>query len=284
MNVVLISTSNLSAGRSEALDRMLHSVSNTVARRPDVPIKLLLLLQECESSSNFPAFVDATSLPHRVSLSAARNILLSRALSRHLIEPATVVGFPDDDAWYPEGTLDYVVGQFARAPALDLWFCRYSRNPVAPTRPAFASRPAQARDVIRQASSNTMFTRGRVVLSGASFDEGLGVGTPIGGAEDTDFALRAYILGRQSMYLDAPAIGHRDKNRQLRAKYYRGGLLAIARHARQRKAVAAELARKIAVGGWLTLRRELSPAEFRAALSAAISALRSNGAGREFAA
>lgn len=283
MNVVLVSTSNVAAGRSEALDRMLESVTDTVARRPDIPIVLLLLLQECaagpDASRTFPAFVDVTAVPHRMSLSAARNNLLSRALSRGLIAPATVIGFPDDDCWYPQGTLDYVMDQFARNPALDLWFCRYSRNPVAASSTRAVSKPARARDVIRQASSNTMFTRGHIVQSGALFDERLGVGTPAGGAEDTEFALRAYIAGGPSLYLDAPVVGHRDKNPQLRARYYRGGLLVIARHARRRKAVAVELVRKIAVGGWLTLRRELSFAEFLAALSAAFGAWRNSAAG-----
>ena len=57
-----------------------------------------------------------------------------------------------------------------------------------------------------------MFVRGKLIQSGAVFDEGLGVGTPIGGAEDTEFALRAHILATQTMYLDAAVIGHRDKN------------------------------------------------------------------------
>jgi hypothetical protein len=128
--------------------------------------------------------------------------------------------------------------------------------------------------VVRQASSNTMFVRGRIVRSGAAFDEGLGVGTPAGGAEDTEFALRAHVMARQTMYLDAALIGHRDKNPQLRARYYRGGLIAIARHARRRGAIVAELLRKIAVGGWLTLRGELSVPGFAGALSSAFAAWR----------
>lgn len=278
MNIVLISTSDVSTGRSEALDRMLASVARTTSKRPDISIALLLLLQKCPAGPGsvqaFPAFVDVSSIPHQTSLSAARNLLLSRGLSRGLIGSTTVVGFPDDDCWYPDGTLEYVGEVFSRIPELNLWFCRYSSAPLSVLDTGTVSKPARVRDVIRQASSNTMFVRGNVIQSGASFDEELGVGTPIGGAEDIEFALRAHIMSTQTMYLNAAIVGHRDKNPQLRAKYYRGGLIAIARHAQQQGGIVIELIRKIAVGGWLMLRGELSFAGFLGALSAAFSAWR----------
>jgi hypothetical protein len=241
----------------------------------------LLLLQKYRDGSlppkGFPAFVDVSAIPHQLSLSAARNILMSRAISRRLIKPATVIGFPDDDCWYTQGTLEHIVDQFSHMPGLDLWFCRYSAKPVSVAEISVASKPAGVRDVVRQASSNTLFVRGRVIESGASFDEELGAGTPVGGAEDTEFALRAHMLSRQTMYLDAAVVGHRDKTPQVRAKYYRGGLIAIARYARGRVDLFIELIRKIAVGVWLVLRRELSFTEFLGALSAASGAWRIGG-------
>jgi Glycosyl transferase family 2 len=284
MGIVLISTSNVRGGRSEALDRMLKSVENVVSGRPDMPIVLLLLLQNSPSEQNsirdFPTFVDVSSIPHQISLSAARNILLLRAQSRGLIGPTTVVGFPDDDCWYPPETLEHIAGQFSRHPELDFWFCRYSSNPVATSEARVTGRPARARDVIRQASSNTMFVRGEIIQSGAAFDEQLGVGTPVGGAEDTEFALRAYFLSTQAMYLDAAVVGHRDKSTELRAKYYRGGLVAIATHARKKKrGVVVELIRKVAVGAWLTLRGELTLATYIDDLAAGANAWLSSNRG-----
>lgn len=278
MDLVLISTSNVSAGRSEALDRMLMTVARTASSRPDISINVMLLLQEAPAdlgcAHSFPEFVATASIPYQTSLSAARNILLSQAFSRGLIRPGTVVGFPDDDCWYPQGTLEYIVDQFSHTPGLDLWFCRYSADPVSTAEVEVAPKPARARDVIRDASSNTMFVRGRVIEAGVSFDEKLGVGTPIGGAEDTEFALYAHILGTQTMRLDAAVVGHRDKSPQLRVRYYQGGLIAIAKHVHKHQGVSIELMRKIGVGGWLVLRRELSLAGFVDALSAAFSAWR----------
>lgn len=278
MNIVLISTCDISADRSEAIDRMLASVEHATSRRPDLSVTLLLLLQKCPAdltlSRSFPAFVEASSIPNQVSLSAARNSLLSRALADGVIGSATIVGFPDDDCWYPQGTLEYIADQFTRAPELDLWFCRYSSDPLPAGGTDMASRPASVHQVIREASSNTMFVRGWIIRSGILFDEELGVGTSNGGGEDTEFALHAHVLSTHTMHLDAAAVGHRDKSPRLRARYYRGGLVAIARHAQKRRGIAAELARKIAVGGWLTLRGELSLPEFFDALSAAFNAWR----------
>jgi hypothetical protein len=111
------------------------------------------------------------------------------------------------------------------------------------------------------------------------FDETLGVGTPNGGGEDTEFALRVYLSSRQSLYLPAPVIGHRDKTPQLRPKYYCGGLIALARHARGEPRVGLELARKLAVGLWLVATRQLTVASFVRAVVAAAKSSRPAAAG-----
>jgi hypothetical protein len=276
MDFVLITTSNVSAGRSEALQRMLGSVRQSVEGQRDRRLTLSLLLQECPSQLTllgaFPQFVDLSQVPERLSLSTARNILLKRAANRGLIGPDTIVGFPDDDCWYPDGLLDRVAGEFERSPDMDLWFCRYGSRPAL-AGDGFARR-ARTREVVRQASSNTMFVRGTVLQPEMLFDEELGVGTAAGSAEDTEFALRVHLLRRQSRYVDRVLIGHRDKNSAIRAKYYQGGLMAIARHARRQRRVTGELCRKIGVGAWLTLRGELSFAGYRSALQAGAKAWR----------
>jgi hypothetical protein len=166
--------------------------------------------------------------------------------------------------------LEMVARSFAQSPQLGLWFCRYASNPVSVAEANCTSRAASAQDVIRQASSNTMFVRGRVLRDNTVFDETLGVGTLNGGGEDTEFALRAYLSSRQSLYFPAPVVGHRDKTPQLRPKYYRGGLIALARHARQQPQIGYELLRKLAVGLWLVGTRQLPVTAFRTAVSAAL--------------
>ncbi|HEU4771678.1 MAG TPA: hypothetical protein VFS68_05930, partial [Candidatus Udaeobacter sp.] len=180
---------------------MLRSVALTVARLPDIPISHFLLLQRCSDHAfraverSVPPFVEATPIRGQVSLSAARNLLLSGAQAAGLIGRRTVIGFPDDDCWYPDGALEYIVRLFAHTPDLNLWFCKYSSSPsltVDTTRPPVT--PA-VRDVVRYASSNTTFVRGSVLEQSPGFDETLGIGTANMGGEDTEFALRAYVFG-----------------------------------------------------------------------------------------
>lgn len=277
MNLVLISTSDVDAGRGDMLDRMLRSVEQAAkTMRPHVSIKVLLLLQKCPEyrywtiSKTLPSFVQAIPSTETLSLSAARNVLLAYASSNGIIDSTAVVGFPDDDCWYPRGTLELVAQSFAQSPQIGLWFCRYSSKPLSVAQVKRASCAASARDVIREASSNTMFVGDRVLRAGLLFDEALGVGTVNGGGEDTEFALRAYLSSHQSSYFPAPVIGHRDKTPQLRPKYYRGGLIALARHARQQPLIGFELARKLAVGLYLVVTLQLPAAAFRAAVAAAM--------------
>jgi hypothetical protein len=239
-----------------------------------------LLLQKCHEyqywkiGQALPPFVQAIPYAETLSLSAARNRLLAYASSNGLIDGETVVGFPDDDCWYPQGVLELVARSFAQSPQLGLWFCRYSSNPAPVGEAKRAMGPASPRDVIREASSNTMFVRGHVLASDPVFDETLGVGTVNGGGEDTEFALRAYLSSHRALYLPAPVIGHRDKIPQLRPKYWRGGLIALARHARRQPRIGFELARKLAVGVWLVGTRQLPVAAFRTAVAAALKSRR----------
>jgi hypothetical protein len=259
---------------------MVRSVEHTVSRQPRVSVRVLLLLQQCPEylywtlSRKLPSFVQAIPVVESLSLSAARNRLLSHATSNGLIDAETVVGFPDDDCWYPRDALDLVTRAFSQWPALDLWFCNYASAPVSVTQADAAPRTAAPRDVIRNASSNTMFVRGRILQSGMAFDETLGVGTANGGGEDTEFALRAYLASRLSIYVPAPVIGHRDKTSQLRPKYYRGGLIALARYAPREPRIGFELVRKVAVGLWLVGTRQLAIAAFSKAIAAALKSRR----------
>lgn len=274
-DVVLIATTDAKSGRSDALERMLRSVESNVSARPDKSFFVLLLLQNCSDQlfrsmvGDLPRFVRAIPFAHQTSLSAARNVLLAYARSAGLISPSTVVGFPDDDCWYSNGLLGHVADAFAADSRLGLWFCRYSSNPCPFTRSPVMPKPAKFRDVVRHSCSTAMFVRGKPIASGSKFDENLGIGTANVSGEDTEFALQAHLFGGHSMYLPLAAIGHRDRDPRKRARYYRGGLIAIARHAKSEMRIAVELARKLLVGVWLVLRRELPFTVFADAVLAA---------------
>lgn len=282
-DVVLISTTDIVNGRSDMLERMLSSVARECEDIPARNCVVVMLLQNCSPDQlqsfrdALPAFAHAFAIPNRVSLSAARNILISRIGSEQ-IGAETVVGFPDDDCWYPAGSLAFAVQQFAENPQLDLWFCRYGASPQTANDTAPA-RQATVHDIVRNASSNTIFVRGRVLNDVSSFDERLGVGTPNLGGEDLDFALRAHAVSRLSRFHDQAAIGHRDKLKYLRATYYRGSLLVLARYARRNVATAGEYMRKVAIGIYLVLCRELTVGAFLKANTLALTELRRGARG-----
>jgi GT2 family glycosyltransferase len=114
-----------------------------------------------------------------------------------------------------------------------------------------------------------MFLHSRIAEAIGGFDEELGIGTANNGGEDTDYALRAYRQSRKSRFVNRALIGHRDHNPRLRSRYYRGSLIAIARHTAMRPASVALLVRKIMVGSFLVATRDMSSQEFRTALRAA---------------
>jgi hypothetical protein len=278
LNIFLISTSDMRGGRGEVRGRMLQSIVESQRALREQRISLCLLLQNCDSeelaafAGAAPEFVRPVAVAGRVPLSMARNRLLRGLIADGSIGPDALVAFPDDDCWYPDGFLSQVAALFARDAALDFWFCRYASQPI---RESFAAaEPAGARtgEIVRNASSNTIFLRGRVVTAIGEFDEALGIGTPMGGSEDVDYALRARRAARKTAYRDAALVGHRDKSSSVRARYYASSLLVLARYARH--GAASEFLRKIAVGAYLMLRHELGVRDFAKALRQAFSARR----------
>jgi hypothetical protein len=275
VNVVLISTTDLKGGRSDVRERMLQSLVESQRTLGGERMQLALLLQNCSTeelrsfAAQLPTFVTPLAVPSRVPLSTARNMLLRKLASDGAITTDSLVAFPDDDCWYPPGFLAQLAKVFARNDVFDLWFCRYASNPVQVDFAGAEPTPARAADVVRNASSNTMFMRGRIVNAIGEFDEELGVGTPMGGAEDLDYVLRACAAARRTAYFDAALVGHRDKSQQLLARYYASSLVVLARHARG--GVAGEFRRKIAVGVYYVLRRRMTAAALTKAVQQALT-------------
>jgi hypothetical protein len=268
----------MSSARGDVRARMLQSLIQSQGALREQRIRLRLLLQNCDSAqlagfaATAPEFVHPVAVAGRVPLSIARNMLLRPLIAAGSIGADALVAFPDDDCWYPDGFLSQVVALFARDAALDFWFCRYASQPMRDSFAAADPTGAHTGEIVRNASSNTIFLRGRVVTAIGEFDEALGIGTPLGGSEDVDYALRARRVARKTAYRDAALVGHRDKSASVRARYYTSSLIVLARHARN--GAGREFLRKIAVGAYLMVRRELGIREFTKALRQALGARR----------
>jgi hypothetical protein len=256
---------------------MVASVDRFLANRPDVPLMHLMLLQRCSDAAaaseqlGFPARMTATAIDRQISLSAARNIMINTVLS----DPPpgfedAMVAFPDDDAWYPEGVLEYMYRRFETDPELDFWFCRYGSMAALPAE-VTEQRPSLQQTIAR-ASSNTIVIRGKVLRTCSGFDENLGLGTPARSGEDTDFAMRSFFAARKISMAPYVMVGHRDFDRTIRANYYAGTLVALGRHLTASSAAKLAFGRKLLVGVAMVAKRDLS----LGGLTAAWRAFRTN--------
>lgn len=263
--VLLTTTDNKLESIEKAL-RMIATVQSYLEGGDAIETQSFLLLQrstpeaEEDLSRKLPAFVTLKAIPDRVSLSRARNILLAKDAAGSVIQPDDIVGFPDDDSWYPEGVIAHIVSAFASRPDLDLWFCRYGSTAnlegnVVESKPALQT-------IISRASSNTTYYRGRVILAVGDFDENLGVGAPYNGGEDTDYALRASYVARSTSFLDARVIGHRDMFQELKGRYYGGTLIALWKSAHKSLPGRLALVRKLLVGVVLIAKGQMKPRDF----------------------
>jgi len=266
--IILFSTTDGRGDRIAMLQRMVASVAR-FREATGASVRLLLLRQCAEDGSiDLPSWVEVSEVTGHLPLSVARNRLIESVT----VPADAVVAFPDDDAWYPDGALEHIVARFRTQPTLDFWFCRYANAPVAVD--AACERKPVLQDVLREASSNTIVVRGRLLNAIGGFDPELGVGAPLGSAEDTDFAIRAFGSARASCMLDAAVIGHRDRNSAMRARYYRGALITIIRHARTVPGGRKAALRKVAVGMALTVTRPMSVKDFRRAMREGAAAWR----------
>lgn len=248
---------------------MVESVSRFRSANRKIRVDLYILLQQPlpEPQISFPSWVNVCTTPSIMSLSKARNILISQA---DLSEGGEgIVAFPDDDAWYPDMFLQRLVEIFMPGDnEVDFFFCRYASKPITWEK----QQPAHANlsQTTRLASSNTIFVRESVAARIGGFDELLGVGGRFNGGEDNDYAIRAFLAARRSVFIDCALVGHRDPDPVLRPKYYVGGLIAISRYWRRHPAGAIVLIRKLLVGACHVLARRLSLKDYFAAVQIAM--------------
>ncbi len=136
-------------------------------------------------------------------LSLARNVGLEQVTG-------DVIGFPDDDCWYPPDLLERVARVLVEHPELD----GVTGRPIDRSFSRFhtSSGPIDKHNVFLRCSSFTIFLRKRVVELVGEFDEELGLGSRSGkiAAEESDYLVRALAKGCR-LFLDADVqVFHRE--------------------------------------------------------------------------
>lgn len=274
---VLFTTTSGDAEALKALKRMVHGLRTQSDEGAKIDATLLVQQDAAGTEAvaraiDAPPFLRVVSGGRRMSLSAARNQMLELAARERLIGADDVVAFPDDDSWYPSGLLRRIEAAFLSDPFFDLFFCRYGSAPVDAENAPRRKNP-RAATVVTHASSNTLFVRGRLAAELGDFDEDLGVGTANKSGEDLDYALRAHFRGDQTAFIDAPLVGHRDKDAGVRARYYRGSLLVLARYACASGEMLRLFLRKVLIGFYFIGKKQLGFGEVASAVGAALGGI-----------
>ena len=179
--------------RSRELTRLLESLKRQSYRNFEVVLV----------DQNPPGFLTAVTAPFlscfpilhlrsRIGLSRARNIALGHITGN-------VVGFPDDDCWYPSDALERIAGLFAANPA----WGGLTVRPAEPENPdsfGWYHRTSGSVDLMnlwRRSISFTIFLRCEAVRAAGEFDEDLGLGTTTGmlASEESEYLIRVLKQG-----------------------------------------------------------------------------------------
>ena len=281
MTVILFATTDTKGARAAEFERLTASVA---ASRDEVgDLRFHVLLQNCDPAerdrrqARAPDWCRIAAEPGRVSASAARNRLIQAALAEAPARRDDVIGFPDDDAWLPEGFIRKLAALFASCRDLDVLLCRVSPSPDSEPFDAASVAPLSMVRLVRTTMASNMFMRGSIMTRVGLFDPGLGVGTPAGGGEDTDYMIRAALVAGRSGFIDRPLVGHPVPSNLKKGAYYSSGLTVLARYARRHPALMREFRRKVLVGLYFVLRRTVTLRTYGDALRGGVRVYRGRG-------
>ena len=267
MKVILFTTSNAMSGRSHELVRMIDSVASNESAANNIQHFLLIQRDEVNQCHDIKRHISypATVLSHNelISLSSARNILLKEALPN--LSPDLIVGFPDDDCWFPDQFFSSLIRFFEEDKELGLVICRIASKPIN-TWEGAAMRSASSSDVLRRSCSCGIFIRGDVAAKVGDFDTSLGLGSENPSGEDTDYALRAWALSRKALITDQALVGHRDISLESIARHFPSDMLVASRYRGVNSRLFYEYIRKAAVGAYFVACGRLSFRDYLHAL------------------
>jgi glycosyltransferase involved in cell wall biosynthesis len=194
-------------GRPELLARLVRSV---VVEGATVPLELIVADQSADQSAAAVLAAHAGDVPWRVvpsrrGVSRGRNAGLAVARGE-------VVTFPDDDCWYPGGTLAAALAHLRAHPALVGVTGILVDGDGAPNMLRWARRPGPVTkaNYYRTSIGPTVIARTALVREVGAYDEriGPGSGTPMGSCEDADLVLRLLERGPVAYEPGDIVVGH----------------------------------------------------------------------------
>lgn len=192
-------------GRSRELERLLNSIE--LQRYPSLEVIVVDQNSDDRAARVIDAFAGRLNLVRLVSrpgATRARNVGMAAATG-------DIIGFPDDDCWYPENLLDRVAAFLAGNDAWDGIIGHTIDATGKTTLPWQDSAGALSLAMSwRRSVTYVYFLRRAVAFSVGGFDESLGpgAGTPWGAGDDNDFMLRVLKRGARVYFDPGIAVHH----------------------------------------------------------------------------
>lgn len=261
--LLLLTTCHLENDGTKDLRRLIESVAAAIAANEISQVRHVVLVQGCREIQaqalrrELPDWVDLLSTDGRLSSPAARNRMIHHLLESGELDANALVGFPDDDAWYPPGALGCIVQLIDSSQQPAMLLGRYGPYPSVGGCDAIFK--ASLQQALRRGACAAIFVRGSLLSRLGGFNEMLGLGTRLSGGEDTEFVHRAYqFADGRAFCVPGILIGHDATNPAKKTKYYEGGLAGLMAHRNVSNAARVAFARKLAVGVWLVIARRMS--------------------------
>jgi len=192
-------------GRPEEFERLLRSVMAS-----DVADRVELVLVDQSQDQSCAAVLDALAPPAAPgTLARTARTTSGRGAShgRNVglgLATAPVVGFPDDNCWYPGGALRRVVETFAADPSLAGLSGRQLTEEGRPSmlRWKATAGPVTRTNFLHTSIMSTMFFSREHIDATGHFDETMGVGSFgwYGAGEESDLVLRVLAAGGAVRY------------------------------------------------------------------------------------
>jgi len=195
------------SGRGRELSRLLESLRASGDRN----LEVILVSQDCAASVTpiLDQYRDCFLIKHvqhrRCGISTARNVALKYCAGG-------IIGFPDDDCWYPQDTLPKIRGHFQGSPNA-AFVCASVIDPIRQLpfghrRISKRKAPIRAANAFRLPISVGIFFHARQMKELPQFDDRFGAGEQWGSGEDTDLILSFLRAGYQGSFLPNVVVYH----------------------------------------------------------------------------
>ncbi len=205
----------------ESIDAQEISDVQLIVVDQNVPARVQRL--RTDHSLNYEVLVLETG---RMGLSKARNLALANA-------SGSIVGFPDDDCWYPYGFFVQLLKAFKDYGGHDFLTCKTVDEELQPSVGQFLASSQEIRktNTFWAGNSNGIFIRKKALDEVDGFDERLGVGadSPYRAGEETDLLLKLLSCQAKGKYLadlfvHHPSVPENTESAVARASQYAPGI------------------------------------------------------------